>query len=304
VSVRPWRGPWGARPGADGRRKRARTSAGSAGTGRRPPGVAARGAQEEGGAATAGAAERRDRAAIPDCSVLVSPDGALLFTARSAARDRDRAGPGHAPGEGRPDEGEGDPTRPADGDRYPWTAILAEDRDGVVLGEDYASAVVCGDDLVGDAVANGFSARGWSHDAATLALGASRDFLTGLEAFAEERALGGKEAAERLGGCREGLRAAADRPRGGRAGPMLAPGATLAAAAEAMEEYYARSAEGNLERWRSACSERGPAPSQTVAIEMKELDSCGKEVADQKSEAEQQRQRDEQEAGMIQGLLQ
>jgi hypothetical protein len=85
---------------------------------------------------------------------------------------------------------------------------------------------------------------------------------------------------------------------------MLAPGATLAAAAEAMEEYYARSAEGNLERWRSACSERGPAPSQTVAIEMKELDSCGKEVADQKSEAEQQRQRDEQEAGMIQGLLQ
>ena len=97
--------------------------------------------------------EANNNIPIPECSVLVSPDGALLFTHHTANTDTETT------------------------DRYPWTKISPEDRDGIILEEEYESAVIHGHDLtpLGDYDCNGFSARGWNHDAATVALAASRD---------------------------------------------------------------------------------------------------------------------------------
>ena len=111
---------------------------------------------------------------IPDCSVLVSPDGALLFTSGDTNNNKVA----------------NNNNNNTHHDKYPWTKISTEDRDGVILEEEYESAVICGNDLTpnGDYDSNGFTARGWNHDAATVALAASRDVLCNLEVFVEELA--------------------------------------------------------------------------------------------------------------------
>ena len=79
----------------------------------------------------------------------------------------------------------------------------AEDRDGAILGEEYESAIVCGNDLDpgGDRDSNGFSARGWDRDAASSALRSCLDVLGDVGAFVEELAdVGGGCAAGGAGG--------------------------------------------------------------------------------------------------------
>jgi len=186
---------------------------------------------------------------IPDCSVLVSPDGALLFTHNHKTSTQD--------------------------DKYPWTNVSTEDRDGVILEEEYESAVVCGNDLSlnGDTDANGFSARGWNHDAATAALKASSDVLTNLTTFVEELASVRKEesacvanAVAKLSDCRN-----LEKKHMNRMGPIVSSGTNLSVAMESLEKYYEHCAESSLERWRIACSERGYQTS--MPVELQELNN-------------------------------
>jgi len=193
-----------------------------------------------------------DNDIIPDCSVLVSPDGALLFTHNHTKSTKD--------------------------DKYPWTNVSTEDRDGVILEEEYESAVVCGNDLSlnGDADANGFSARGWNHDAATVALKASSDVLTNLSTFVEELASVRKEesacvanAIAKLSDCRNTM----EKKHMNRMGPIVSSGTNLSVAMESLERYYEHNSESSLERWRMACSERGYSVQSSMPVELQELNN-------------------------------
>ncbi len=217
------------------------------------------------------------KSAVADCSVLVSPDGALLFTPQSNAKDID----------------------PCPNDNYPWTNICNSNRDGAILSEDYESAIITGNDLdsSGDYASNGFTARGWDCDAATAALRSSCEVLNMMERFVEVVALSRKEEAARvLGACeswslgRERLLSGGDgggglgmlRRRGGtknnnsssnnsnthiRVGPLLSTGTDLGTnisiALEAMEEYFSSLAETDSQLWRDACSESSSTNSAT-----------------------------------------
>lgn len=242
---------------------------------------------------------KNDGESITDCSVLVSPDGALLFTSQSALCG--------APNNHPATDDDDDDDNKEEGGRYPWTRIPSSDRDGAVLDEDYSGAVVCGDDLSpdGDRGANGFSGRGWNHDAATAALAASGDALRRMEGFVEELAVGEKESAARaavavgrLAGIREEAARGGQRQRrgknnhfvAGRLGPMLSGGTDLSLAVAAVEEYYTSCAEGALERWTMACSNRR-CSTEPESIELQEL-SDGQVALNQKAERLQRQQKE------------
>ena len=254
--------------------------------------------------------DSNDSEVIPDSSVLLSPNGTLLFTSKSTVCSLT------APHKNHSNSSDNDvvnnqkvsTSNHHQDDRYPWTKIPTEDRDGVILEEEYESAVICGNDLTpqGDADSNGFTARGWNHDAATVALRASRDCLQRMEMFVEELATCRKEeaacvtsAVDKLSGFREEMMLLQQESGSSshyemsnrRMGPILSQGTNISVAMEAMEEYYAHSAEGTLERWRMACSERHP--SQPVSIELKELTN-GKETNGKKENENPE---------LIQGLL-
>jgi len=218
-------------------------------------------------------ADSRDAAAVPDCSILVSPDGALLFTlsqqsyplcagagSNVTSNDNDDDDNKASPGNFR------DENAISVRDRYPWTKISSSDNnhdDGaIILDEEYISAIICGNDLTphGDYDSNGFSASGWDQDAATNALYASRDVLLGMETFVTQLATVEKESASVVHGAIEKLRDHCNciPPRGGRSssgvGPMLSSGTNLHTALLAMEEYYESTSVNALSRWRMACS--------------------------------------------------
>lgn len=234
---------------------------------------------------------------VPHCSVLVSPDGALLFTSSHSAHSSlfsqsppppPLRGGGSGVMAGPADDQDGiihgattTDSSNDDQDRYPWTTISSDNhRDGAILEEEYSSAIVCGNDLTpeGDRDSNGFSARGWDHDAATSALCASRDVLQGMEAFVMELATVEKDVAAAVYGAVEKLRdhrksillpfrdprSSSSSGGGGRLGPMLASGTNLSNAILAMEEYYERCSMGALERWRMACAPSRRSSSSTT----------------------------------------
>lgn len=212
---------------------------------------------------------------IADCSVLVSPDGALLFTPQSNANDVDLC--------------RSNTHNYDDNKKYPWTNICNSNGDGAILNEDYESAIICGNDLhpSGDYASNGFTARGWDCDAATAALRSSCEVLNMMERFVEEVALSRKEEAARvLRACeswslgRERLLSGGDggggvlRRRGGnktnnsssnhntrhsRLGPLLSTetdlGTNISIALETMEEYFSTLAETDSQQWRDVCLE-------------------------------------------------
>eukprot|EP00804_Cyclotella_cryptica_P001684 CCRYP_009059-RA/>CCRYP_009059-RA protein AED:0.31 eAED:0.31 QI:17/1/1/1/1/1/3/2439/903 len=191
---------------------------------------------------------------VPDCSVLVSPDGALLFTSSSHPHSRDSVN----------DEADGDK------ERYPWTksssqhATIGHERD------EYESAILTGNDLTpgGDYDANGFSGRGWDVDAASHALRANRGVLECMEMFLEGVALCEKERGAGLIGCCGTWSDGLDRVRAQHAqrqGPMLLDGSSLAEALLEMEQYYCVCAESVTERWREACcDEHHRTPSSSL----------------------------------------
>eukprot|EP00581_Thalassiosira_minuscula_P019549 CAMPEP_0183721542 /NCGR_PEP_ID=MMETSP0737-20130205/13782_1 /TAXON_ID=385413 /ORGANISM="Thalassiosira miniscula, Strain CCMP1093" /LENGTH=1052 /DNA_ID=CAMNT_0025951569 /DNA_START=64 /DNA_END=3222 /DNA_ORIENTATION=- len=229
-------------------------------------------------------ADRKKDEALVGCSVLVSPDGALLFTSSQFSNIDDD------------DDDNNNNKDEKDNDRYPWTKTSPLHRDAILHSEEYESAIICGNDLTpnGDYDSNGFTAQGWNHDAATLALGASRDVLKQMELFVEELATCQKEeagnlagAVEKLAGFRENIatsggKRSAQHPSSSRVGPILSQGTNFSVAIEAMEEYYAKSAVATLDRWRMACSS---APQSTThqppSIELKEMNNQ-KEISQEK----------------------
>ena len=217
--------------------------------------------------------------ALSDCSVLVSPDGALLFTSQTRDIDNENNT------DSKPVNSNSCSNNQHVNDKYPWTKISSENRDGVILEEEYESAVICGNDLTGDYTSNGFSARGWDCDAATSALRTSCDVLKMMEQFVEDLALCRKEeAAKVLGACsslgvyRERLlmqinnnHGNTTQRRGGskknnnntnRVGPLLSSGThlgtNLSVALETMEEYFSTLAETDSQHWRDVCLESSP----------------------------------------------
>jgi len=140
---------------------------------------------------------------ITDCSVLVSPDGALLFLPRQDSAD----GP-HAI---------------IDGLHSKQNMELLTN---MYPAEEVRSAIVTGSDLHpnGDRLANGFSVRGWSDDAASLALRRSDEALRATATFIRGLDRIQKEEAARIGGtlCSEFRKSVISSADSRRAAPMSA----------------------------------------------------------------------------------
>jgi hypothetical protein len=184
---------------------------------------------------------------IPDCSVLVSPDGALLFTSNENREEK-----------------------------YSWTKSNSH-HPTIGHEEEYESAILTGNDLtpLGDYDSNGFTARGWDIDAASNALKATQGVLKCMELFVEGTALCQKENGAAMVGCCDQLSHGLEKVRlqhsselemgGNRVGPLLAEGSSLKNALVEMEQYYSLCAESSSERWREACCDeyhRTPSFSQ------------------------------------------
>jgi hypothetical protein len=187
---------------------------------------------EEGRAADG--VEKDSTESIAECSVLVSPDGALLFTSKSSDEP------------------------------YQWTKSSSHPTTGHDF-EEYESAILTGNDLTsgGDYDSNGFSARGWDANATSNALKATHSVLKCMEAFVEGVALCEKEKSTVMATCcgqwSDGLEKVRlhHSPKlemgGSRVGPLLAEGSSLNKALIQMEQYYRMCAEASSERWREAC---------------------------------------------------
>lgn len=173
---------------------------------------------------------------IPDCSVLVSPDGALLFTSNENSTEK-----------------------------YPWTKDDSHHPTVGLEEEEYVSAILTGNDLtpLGDYDSNGFSARGWDVDAASNALNSTKGVLKCMESFVEGVALCQKEKSAAMAGCCGQWSSGLEKIRlqhslkvemgGSRVGPLLADGSSLTNALIEMEQYYSLCAELSSDRWREAC---------------------------------------------------
>ncbi|KAK1736357.1 hypothetical protein QTG54_012957 [Skeletonema marinoi] len=206
---------------------------------------------------------------ISDCSVLVSPDGALLFTTPQT-NDTDLCN--------------NNTNHDNNNNKYPWTNISNENRDGVILNDEYESAIICGNDLhpTGDYASNGFTARGWDCDAATAALRSSCEVLNMMERFVIVVG-GGSDTNNKYHGSSQ-------RRRGGnkhnssnsnnkhnRVGPLLSSGTDLgtniSVALETMEEYFSTLAETDSQHWRDVCLE---STSTSTTTRNTHADDCTK----------------------------
>ena len=138
---------------------------------------------------------------VTDCSVLVSPDGALLFLPRQDS---------------------------ADGTHEIIDGLHSKQNMELLTNmyptEEVRSAIVTGSDLHpnGDRLANGFSVRGWSDDAASLALRRSDEALRSTATFIRGLDQIHREEAARIGGtlCDEFRKSVISSSDSRRAAPM------------------------------------------------------------------------------------
>ena len=152
---------------------RAPTASSSTGTG---TGV---GGGDNSGSLISSSSSSSSSSGIADCSVLVSPDGALLFLPRQESTDGTH--------------------EIIDGVHSRQNIDLLTN---MYPTEEVRSAVVTGSDLHpnGDRIANGFSVRGWSDDAASLALRRSDEALRATASFVGGLDQIKREEAVRIGG--------------------------------------------------------------------------------------------------------
>ena len=158
------------------------------------------------------------------------------------------------------------------------------------LGEEYESAVFVGNDLApggtGDKDMNGFSTKGWSIPAASLAIQQTSDHMAALANFVEDLVLTKKSAAaqdnqmiDKLRPLIHGLddyqlqkyhnyiqqdslsRESNFEITRQRVGPMSCPGGTIQETVVALENYYSTIAESDSKRWRKFASAPGPLSS-------------------------------------------
>jgi hypothetical protein len=218
-------------------------------------------------AASSTSSGRNDPATgLVDCSVLVSADGELLIIPlEQSTKDLT-------------------PQQNKDHDKTLQTPNLVQQRIGQMLGEEYASAVFMGNDLLpaGDKALNGFSAKGWSVPAASLAMKQTQDDMGNLAEFVEDLVLNKKESAARESQVVDQLRSMVDAPELGphrakeyqswvndtfpdvqlevlstRVGPLSSQGGTVNATLVALENYYSTIAESDSNRWRDATQQMG-----------------------------------------------
>jgi hypothetical protein len=135
---------------------------------------------------------------LMDCSVLVSADGDLLIIPRKQQNRSDN---------------EETTERPQN-----LRSQSFLQRNVSELGAEYSSAIFMGSDLntAGDKALNGFSAKGWSIPAGSLAMRQSADVMADLADFVEDLVLSKKSCAAQESQMVHGLRPLVEGPeRGG-----------------------------------------------------------------------------------------
>lgn len=219
-------------------------------------------------AASSTSSGRNDPATgLVDCSVLVSADGELLIIPlEQSTKDLTAQ------------------QQNEDHDKTLQTPNLVQQRIGQMLGEEYSSAVFMGNDLLpaGDKALNGFSAKGWSIPAASLAMKQTQDDMGELAEFVEDLVLNKKESAARESQAVDRLRSMVQASELGpqrakeyqswvkdtfpdvqlevlstRVGPLSSQGGTVNATLVALENYFSTTAESDSNRWREATQQMG-----------------------------------------------
>jgi hypothetical protein len=200
---------------------------------------------------------------LVDCSVLVSPDGDILLIPQEQQKLQHNN-----------DSVIVSPALPA----FDISSLKE-------LGKEYESAIFMGNDLVaaGDKALNGFSAKGWSIPAASLAIKQNEYAMEDMEDFLEDFILARTQSAMKESDVIEKLRFLAEAPGQGvyrfsqyqayikqtfpnhnldvtptRVGPLLSPGGTIQECAAAAVHYYATTAASDANRWRAATQPSGP----------------------------------------------
>lgn len=226
-----------------------------------------------------------DATGLVDCSVLVSADGELLLIpqdqqTKEAKRLSLEAAMAASPASKRRLIRE-EEERFLDHARGFWN----HERQPNDLGVEYQSAVFLGNDLYnhGDEVLNGFSAKGWSVTAASLAMKQSANAVGDFAEFVEELVLTKKSCAaqenQMINKLRDMVEESAARGKlieyqrylhesfpddnlvldvlPARVGPLLSPGGTLQATMVALENYYSTLAESDSSLWRKITLQSG-----------------------------------------------
>lgn len=133
-----------------------------------------------------------NKTGLVDCSVLVSPDGELLIIPQEQIGKEEREIEKRRR-DSRKDQSKEVKTE----EEATYRVIPGYNLQSSELGEEYNSAVFLGNDLHyhGDLTLNGFSAKGWSLPAASLALKQSADAMGDLVGFVEDLVLTKKSGA-------------------------------------------------------------------------------------------------------------
>jgi hypothetical protein len=212
---------------------------------------------------------------LADCAVLVSADGELLIIPQQ--QQSLQAQQGHEQSSTTNDNSNNDEGKAS----FDGRAMEVFSKD---LGEEYESAVFMGNDFnpTGDKDLNGFSAKGWSLPAATLAMQQTQDDMNELAEFIEDMVLLKKESAAKESQAVDRIRHIADSPELSpdrqrhyqqwtkqtfpfsnfevlpyRVGPISSAGGTVNACVAALEQYYSTMAEEDSRRWREATQQMG-----------------------------------------------
>lgn len=239
--------------------------------------------------------------------------GSLLDENKSDNDKQDDNGGGHSIR----DDHQNDETQAVSFGQSSFSELMRQSKD------DYESAIFIGNDMYGgDKAMNGFSAKGWSIPATTLALVQTGHGLAAVAHFCEQVVLSRKEMAARTTIACDNLRQQCQEQRStigsncgttwtseqweildprstdfewgvARVGPFDAPTSTLQAAVSAIEQYHFAAAEKEANRWRMASLMRdGVLPQIHTAT-------------DQYSKRTAQRQQSlEESSGRAQGLEQ
>ena len=191
-------------------------------------------------------ASTNNQSILSDCSVLVSPDGALLFTSQTLHDSTNNNNNSNS-----------STTSNNNTNKYPWTNIP---HTAQIPHEEYTSAIITGNDRhpSGDYASNGFTARGWNVDAASMALRSNCEVLEMLTQFVDGMAKERNVRAEKVRGvCTAwrvrkeklscGSRSGKGKKQMNRVGPLLSSGSdvgtNISIALETMEEYFSHVAD-------------------------------------------------------------
>jgi hypothetical protein len=249
-----------------------------------------------------------DATGLVDCSVLVSADGELLLIpqeqqTKEAKRLTLEAALAASPTTKRKLYQE-EEERFLDGATAFWRQ---DERQANELGDEYQSAVFMGNDLHnhGDRALNGFSAKGWSTAASSLAMKQSADAMRDLAGFVEELVLTKKSCAAQENQMLNKLREMVEESKTGikivkyqrylqetfpddhtvfevsstRVGPLLSQGGTVHATMVGLENFYSTIAESDSNLWRKLTLQSGGLTKLQHANQQTDERVLGRQVA-------------------------